>query len=365
MVEERTVSEAEALARKHPIVAFSLDALTAGAAKLRPDRPALSEAGPGELTRALTYGEFAGQVHAFARRLVELGLAPGERILILAGARTACVTAAIASVAAGLEPLLVRIGLDGADLARIAKSAACAAIAGPTSYAGVDLGAAMFDAAATSQTIRLVATLGPGEADGAIDLAPEGLPFDDEKLPQAADVRPRIGTLDAQGELVFHEQSALIAAALDLVGKAEIAAGSHIVSTLSPASFASLVTGPVASLLSGAPLTLFGPFDTAGFIAAIDRVGPAHCVVPAAILPDLERAGVLRDDILASAIAVVRHGTVPQVQSDCPVIEVHEQGESGIVVRHGSGADLRTAPILGGEVLAPVPPLRHAERSWR
>ena len=365
MVEERTVSEAEALARKHPIAAFSLDALTAGAAKLRPDRLALTEAAPGEPARALTYREFAAQVHAFARHLVELGLAPGERILILAGARTACVTAAIAAVSAGLEPLLVRIGLDSADLATIAKSARCAAIAGPTSYAGLDLGLAMFDVAASSETIRLVATLGPSEADGAIDLAPERLLFDDEKLPQAADMRPRLGTLNAQGEPVFHEQSALLAAALDLVGKAEIAAGSQIVSTLSPASFVSLVTGPVASLLSGAPLTLFGPFDAAGFVATIDRLGPAHCVIPAAILPDLERAGLLRNGVLASAIAVVRGEAALQVESDCPLIEVHGRDESGIVVRRGSRADLRAAPILSGEVLAPVPPLRQAERSWR
>ena len=81
MVEEGTVSEAEALARKHPIAAFSLDALTAGAAKLRPDRLALTEAGPGGPTRALTYREFDAQVRAVAQHLADLGLAPGERTL--------------------------------------------------------------------------------------------------------------------------------------------------------------------------------------------------------------------------------------------------------------------------------------------
>ena len=275
-------------------------------------------------------------------------------------------------------------------MARIAKSARCAAIAGPTSYAGLDLGLAMFDVAASSETIRLVATLGPSKADGAIDLAPERLLFDDEKLPQAADVRPRIGTLNAQGEPVFHEQSALLAAALDLVGKAEIAAGSQIVSTLSPASFVSLVTGPVASLLSGAPLTLFGPFDAASFVTTIDRVGPAHCVIPAAILPDLERAetswswllgrlGYQRDRSV-ERIVLLRHpggtsvvleqssdmkASVQDITHPAPPAEVHGRDESGIVVRRRSRADLRAAPILSGEVLAPVPPRRQAERSWR
>jgi len=110
MVEEGTVSEADALAGKHPIAAFSLDALTAGAAKLRPERLALAEAGPGTTRRALSYGEFDAQVRALAEHFVDLGLAPGERVMILAGARTACVVATLAALAAGIE---VPIGMEG------------------------------------------------------------------------------------------------------------------------------------------------------------------------------------------------------------------------------------------------------------
>src|SRR6202035_2076383 len=80
MVEKGTMSEAEALARKHPIAAFTLDALTAGAAKLRPERLALAEAGPGLPAQALSYGAFDGRVRAAAQHLVDLGLAPGERV---------------------------------------------------------------------------------------------------------------------------------------------------------------------------------------------------------------------------------------------------------------------------------------------
>jgi acyl-CoA synthetase (AMP-forming)/AMP-acid ligase II len=41
---------------------------------------------------------------------VDLGLAPGERVMILAGARTACVVATLAALAAGIE---VPIGMEG------------------------------------------------------------------------------------------------------------------------------------------------------------------------------------------------------------------------------------------------------------
>lgn len=359
------MSEADALARKHPIAAFSLNALTSGAAKLRPDRVALAEAGPGAPIRILTYGAFAAHVGVVAQHLQFVGLAPGERILILVGARTACVVTAIAALAAGLEPLLVRIGFDGSQLSAIAASANCAAIAGPTCYGELNLEETLLEAAARSETVRLVATLGPGEADDAVDLAPERLPADARNVPFAApDLRPRIGTLDRRDQAVFHEQSALLAAALDLVGTAEIAAGSHLLSTLAPASFASLVAGPVASLLSGTPLTLFGPFEAAHFLALLDGLERHHCIVPAAILPDMADAGLLRESALTSVIAVGREELTFTSHAHCRLIDVHALEEGSIAVRRAR-AETKAAPILSGEVLAPVFPARHLETSRR
>jgi acyl-CoA synthetase (AMP-forming)/AMP-acid ligase II len=94
MVENTALNEADALARRHPIAAFSLDALTAGAAKLRPDRIALAEAVPGQPAREISYGEFDRQVRALAQHIGELGLAPGERLLILTSPCMACVNRA-------------------------------------------------------------------------------------------------------------------------------------------------------------------------------------------------------------------------------------------------------------------------------
>lgn len=220
------------------------------------------------------------QVRALAQHIGELGLAPGERLLILTSPCMACVIAPIAALAAGLEPLLVRIGFGPAELVAIAAAANCTAIVGASSYAEIDLEEVLFETAARSETIRIVATLGPGAADGAIDLAPERLSLRDAKPSVAADHRPRIGTLSTQNQPIFHEQGALLSAALEFVGKAEIGAGSRLLSTLAPASFASLVTGPIASLLSGAPLTLFGSFQAASLLALLDDIGPPHCVVP-------------------------------------------------------------------------------------
>ena len=93
----------------------------------------------------------------------------------------ACVIAPIAALAAGLEPLLVQIGFGPAELVAIAAAANCTAIVGASSYAEIDLEEVLFETAARSETIRIVATLGPGAADGAIDLAPERLSLRDAK----------------------------------------------------------------------------------------------------------------------------------------------------------------------------------------
>ena len=186
----------------------------------------------------------------------------------------------------------MQIGFGPAELVAIAAAANCTAIVGASSYAEIDLEEVLFETAARSETIRIVATLGPGAADGAIDLAPERLSLRDAKLSVAADHRPRIGTLSTQNQPIFHEQGALLSAALEFVGKAEIGAGSRLLSTLAPASFAS-------------------------------------------------------------------------IRGDCALVEVRMIGESALRIERRVRANLKPAPILSGQVLAPVPPLRQAERSWR
>lgn len=127
--------------------------------------------------------------------------------------------ATLAALAAGIEPLLVPIGIEAQRLGAIASSTGCAAVMGPTSYAALDLEAALFEAAASSEMVRFVATLSPGQADGAIDLAPERLHLSDAKLPQLTDSRPLVGALTSAGEPLFHEQSGCLRRHLISLGR--------------------------------------------------------------------------------------------------------------------------------------------------
>jgi hypothetical protein len=96
----------------------------------------------------------------------------------------------------------------------------------------------------------------------------------------------------------------------------------------------------------------------------LDRVGPNHCIVPAAILPDLARAGLLREGVLASAIAVGAEELSLTSHAHCRVIEVRALEERSVTVRKAR-AETKPAPILSGEVLAPIFPARHIELSRR
>ncbi|MFZ0730627.1 MAG: AMP-binding protein, partial [Methylovirgula sp.] len=90
---------------------YSLDTLVTGAARLRPETTALADR-----TRACSYAAFATDVAALARLLVDCGLQPGERLLILGGAEISLLTTLVAALRAGFEPALAPLNLGVAEL---------------------------------------------------------------------------------------------------------------------------------------------------------------------------------------------------------------------------------------------------------
>jgi hypothetical protein len=111
-----------------------------------------------------------------------------------------------------------------------------------------------------------------------------------------------------------------------------------IVSTIAPASFAGLVAGPFAALLSGAPLHLHGPFHSAEFLAELDAAAPVHLVAPRAMAADLDVAGLLTPRTLASLMLLDRSGETdpppaPVLRPDLsiPVIDLCAFGERALV----------------------------------
>ena len=119
---------------------------------------------------ATTARAAAEQVAGLAEAFRQCGLRPGERIILVTGATTRSLLALVAALQAGLEPALVACGLGPLEIAARVAAADAVALVGPTHYGALALGDGFLSAAALSETIRLVGTLGPSSMDGAADL---------------------------------------------------------------------------------------------------------------------------------------------------------------------------------------------------
>ena len=324
---------------------YSLDILVSGAARLRPETVAFADR-----TTTCPFGIVAARVAALARLFADYGLRPGECLLLAGGAEVSLVIGLIAALRGGFEPALAPLDLNEAELAAYAGAVNAAALIGPTAYGELDPIEAYFATAATAPSVRLLATLGPGEVDGAVDLSAACVlryaathPDDGLERGKPAPAPPRITTFDrARLKPVRHEQTTLMAAGLDFVARAKIGRGTPILSTLPPTSFAGLAAGPFAALLSGATLYLHGPFAADDFLKTRDRAGHAHLVVPAAIAPDLAGAAILPG--LASMVPVSRLSSdagftsPPSFASPCPVVDLYAIDEAAAVPEPRRGA---------------------------
>ena len=310
--------------------AYSFDTLISGAARLRPQGLALNDR-----TTSVPFDLLAGEATALARLLADCGLRTGERILLIGGAEASFVIAIIAALRGGFEPALAPLDLAPEDLAAYAQSINAAALAGPSHYGDAVAPELYFTTAAATPSIRLVASLGPQEVDGAVDLSTKavlrhaaGQVESTLERGRPAPAAPRVITFDRRrGRPVVHVQSTLMAAGLDFVARASIGRETPIVSTLPPTSLAGLVAGPLAALLSGAALYLEGPFEAETFVKRLDAVDNAHLVIPLAVASDFMRAQLFKR--LASAVLVSRlsasdaFAPPDHLQSPCPIVDLY------------------------------------------
>ncbi|MBK9083083.1 MAG: AMP-binding protein [Rhizobiales bacterium] len=265
---------------RRALAACALDPLLLGAARLRGDRLALSASGEGVAERSLTFAEMDGVARRIACALAECELAPGESLLIVGAADPDTVLLLLGAARAGLVAALAPAGAEADRLAAMARAVGAAAVAGPARIGAVPLGPTLLRVAADVETVRFVGCAG-GEAEGAVRLDDEAFATVQQRVAAAPVVTFHDGR-DGPAP-VRHEQTTLAAAALDFLARSQIGAGLPLVSTISPTRFAGLVAGPIASLLSGAPLHLHAPFETASLVAALAERRAAHLVAPLAL----------------------------------------------------------------------------------
>ena len=325
-----------------PLAGIDLDALIRGGARSKPDRLAMTDV-DGD---ALDFAMLDARVDTMARRLADLGLAPGETLMIVGAARLSTFLGMMAGLRVGLDVALAPAHPAPTVLALFAARAGASAIATEATDAS-DMDA-IYEVAARAPDVRLVCELGASAADGVVALGGPAEEFDDRG---AAFFTPtgRIATFAQGGGLVYHGQRTLALAALDLATRVPGAPGAPILTTIAPTSFAGLVAGPFLSLILGRPLHFHGPFEPEGFIGALEALAPAHLVAPGALAGPLAEADVIRVDLLASLMLLDRtteaRGALAPLgdAADVPVIDLHAFGEQALIAE-ARGPDKRPLP---------------------
>lgn len=338
MIVRAAVSEEEeaALARAHPLTQFGFDALVAGAARPRPGGLAFLDHIEGARDD-VTYADLYQRVGACLSKLRRLDLARGEKVLICCPPGAQAFVALVGALAAGLAPTLAPMPLPHSlgAIARAAKKLQIAALFAPAQICGVDFEEALLEIAADTPSLRIIGAL-HGALDGAADFSAHALaarisprvPLSDD---WSEDERHDIGALDESGNVHFVSQSALLGAALDLVRATRAAGEAPILSLYAPSSLSALIAGPLAALLSGAPLHFLAPFTAAHFLETLDALGPARLIAPVSILADLARAGLLDNGAITAVVALgAGAACVIDPQDRCPIIEL--RAESGALL---------------------------------
>lgn len=319
-----------------PLASFDLDTLLEGAARLRADRVGLRDS-----LESIAFGEADRRARALAGFFGELGLVPGETILLAAGAPATAFIALIAGLRAGVHVALAPAGADEASAARMALLSGASAIV--VASGGVEA-APVLDwllAAAATPSVRLVCCLGVEKIDGMVVVDPAALDAGGPRNAACDASGAQIVTFENGVKPIAHRQRTIVAAALDVVARARIGMRLPLISTIQPASFAGLAAGPVASLIAGAPLHWHLPFDARRFLAMLDETAPAHLFVPAAMAMMLQRAGLLSCAKLASLLLLSRQATSDQGDAppgglstghDAPrIIDLYAVGERAAV----------------------------------
>ncbi len=321
------------------IANMSLDSLLMRAERDRPDALLIRD-DHAVSTAAL----LAARVRKLAAHLRLFDFAPGERILVVAGARIEPCVAMAALLRAGLEPALVPCDLSAIELAAHARAASAVALIGPSAYGSLDLGETYLSAAAIAESIRMIGCQGPSSIDGAIDVSFAALdamrdPSDRPPAPHSTEQNVVLPVTTFAGsrsapEMVRHHQAALFAAALTLLEQARIDPSTLLLSTIPPATLAGLVAGPIAALIGASGLVLHGPFEARCFLALCDRAPGSHLVMPGDAGPLFADKDLAAN--LASLILVSRHRamafTAPAATACVrPVIDLYAFGEDQVL----------------------------------
>lgn len=306
-----------------------------------PGRRGWSDVTPGS-TNFLDLDE---RIDRLARLLAINKGTPGASVAILAPLGPEAIVSILASLRAGLSPLMLPLHGNELELLRLIEAADAVMALGVSRVGSLRPLLTLRNLAMRAFGTRFVGGFGPDVPDGVapLDLLMANPTL--HPLPQLTE-RPVLQVCDGvalRGPFTLPERD-LLAKALDISRALKPTISSRIVTTLVGGDLAALASGPGMAMLSGIELLTLGLFNLGDLQACIEGGRHVHLVLPGTMEPALAHSRLAEHPALASLVFVHRATearSLPAIdRPDIAIvdIEAHSATDITVVKRQGPPA---------------------------
>lgn len=306
-----------------------------------PGRRGWSDVTPGS-TNFLDLDE---RIDRLARLLAINKGTPGASVAILAPLGPEAIVSILASLRAGLSPLMLPLHGNELELLRLIEAADAVMALGVSRVGSLRPLLTLRNLAMRAFGTRFVGGFGPDIPDGVapLDLLMANPTL--HPLPQLTE-RPVLQVCDGvalRGPFTLPERD-LLAKALDISRALKPTISSRIVTTLVGGDLAALASGPGMAMLSGIELLTLGLFNLGDLQACIEGGRHVHLVLPGTMEPALAHSRLAEHPALASLVFVHRATearSLPAIdRPDIAIvdIEAHSATDITVVKRQGPPA---------------------------
>lgn len=297
-----------------------------------PGRRSWSDAIP----TSLSFAQLEERIDQLARLLTINRAQAGAVVAILAPLGPEAIVAILASLRAGLSPLMLPLHATEAELLGLIESAGAVMALGVSRVGPLRPLLTLRNLAVSAFGMRFVGGFGHDIPDGVAPLdtlmASAGLhPL------EAGAVRAPVFVVD--GATLATPQSVgereILGKALEISRLLKPLTSSRIVTTLVGGDLAALASGLGMSMLTGVELLPLGLFSLGDLQACIAGGRNVHLVLPGAMEPALARSRMAADPALASLVLVHRAGerALPAIdRPDVAIVDVEVRSATEIAV---------------------------------
>lgn len=268
-----------------------------------PGRRAWSDSIP----TSLSFLQLEERIDQLARLLAINRAQPGATVAILAPLGSEAIVAILASLRAGLSPLMLPLHASEDELLRLIEASEAIMALGVCRVGPLQPLVTLRDLAVRAFGTRFVGGFGQDVPDGIAPLDTLMASGGMHPLPEKT-TRPALQVVDTvtRGELGMVSERDVLGKALEISRLLKPLSSSRIVTTLVGGDLAALASGPGMAMLTGVELLPLGLFSLGDLQACLAGGRNVHLILPGAMEPALARSRLAGDAALASLVFVHR-----------------------------------------------------------